>query len=114
MLPSRLEGYKAQKAEPPLPVISAKYIYDWLMEVGPTENGGMGPVQLSWKEICAWSSMTFTSMTAWEARLLRELSSEFITESRQAEDRNRPPPWTPVAAAVDREAEERRLREVLG
>jgi len=112
--PSRMEGYKEQEVDPPLPPLTARHIFDWLMEVGPTESGGMGPVPIGWTTIRNWRDATFTRLSAWEARLLRRLSTEFLTESHLAEDRYRPAPWLPGRTEVDRVAEERQLRAVLG
>lgn len=84
------------------------------MEIGPTEAGGMGAVPLSWREIDAWASRTFARPSAWEARLLRRLSAEYLAESRAAEDPHRPTPWAERPTTVDREANERQLRAVLG
>ncbi len=113
-LPARIDPYRAQKAEPPLPPLVAQHVYDWLMEVGPVEAGGMGQVPLSWTAIRDWAGLTFKRLTAWEARLLRRLSAEYLTESHAAEDHNRPAPWSPGRSEVDQQDQERRLRAVLG
>jgi hypothetical protein len=112
--PARIEPYKAQKTEPPLPKISAPHVFDWLMEVGPAEASGMGQVPVSWREIDAWSARTFQRPSAWEARLLRRLSAEYLAELHAAENLYRPAPWSPVPTRIDRDANERQLRAVLG
>jgi hypothetical protein len=84
------------------------------MEIGPTENGAMGQGPISWQAIDAWVARTFTPASADDARLLRRLSREYLTELHLAEDRNRPAPWSPVGDQVDHQANERQLRSVLG
>jgi hypothetical protein len=113
-MPARIESYKSSGEEPPLPPLTAQHIYDALMEVGPTEAGAMGPIPLSWREIDAWAARTFARPSAWEARLLRRLSAEYVNQAHLAEDRNCPAPWWPLRIEVDLEANERQLRAVLG
>ncbi len=113
-LPARIEPFKAQKTDPPLPPITAQHVYDWLMQVGPVEAGGMGQVPISWATIHAWSALTFTRLSSWEARMLRRLSSDYLAEIHAAEDHTRPAPWAPGRAEVDQQEAERRLRAVLG
>lgn len=109
-----MASYESRKATPPLPPLTARHVYDWLMEIGPTESGSMGQGPISWGEISDWADRTFTLLSAWEARALRRLSVEYLSESRHAEDRYRPAPWSPTGDQVDREAEEAQLRSVLG
>jgi hypothetical protein len=113
-LPARAEPYKAQKTDPPLPPLTATYLYDLLMQVGPVEAGGMGQVPIGWTTIRNWSELTFTRLSAWEARTLRRLSGDYLAELHAAEDHNRPAPWSPGRADVDGQDAERRLRAVLG
>jgi hypothetical protein len=84
------------------------------MEVGPAESGAMGQGPISWREIDAWAARTFAQVSAWEVRLLRRLSTEYLAEIHQAEDPSRPAPWWPSILQVDHEANERQLRSVLG
>jgi hypothetical protein len=111
-LPARINEYKG--AEPPLPPLSHRRLYDLLMEVGPVENGGMGPTALSWQEIEAWRRNTAAWISPREAILLRRLSSEYLAESHAAEDQYRAPPWIPVGSQVDQDLMLRRLMSVLG
>ena len=113
-LPARIEPYRASKEDPPLPPLTAPHLFDWLMEVGPAESDAMGQKQISWSTIRDWAAMTFQRLSAWEARVLRRLSGEYLAEIHLAEDRMRPPPWSPGRTEVDRETEEQRLRAVLG
>lgn len=84
------------------------------MEAGPVEAGGMGPAPLSWREISAWAERTFQRPSAWEARTLRRLSREYLSEIHAAEDQHRAAPWSPAPTEADRNTQEQRLRAVLG
>jgi len=113
-LPARIEPFRVGKLPPPLPELTARHVYDWLMEAGPIQNGAMGQAPLSWGEIDRWASGTSTRLSAWDRRMLRRLSTEYLSELHAAEDHTRPAPWSPVGAEVDRKSEEQRLRAVLG
>lgn len=84
------------------------------MEVGPAEAGTMGQAPLSWQTIRAWRLETFQRPSAWEVRMLRRLSTEYLAEIHAAEDPHRAPSWLAGRAEVDQEANERQLRAVLG
>jgi len=74
----------------------------------------MGQAPIGWTTIRDWAAMTFQRPTAWEARVLRRLSGEYLSELHAAEDRMRPAPWLPERTEIPRESEEQRLRAVLG
>jgi hypothetical protein len=79
---------------PSYPTITAcDYLIGYLYEAGPIMSGGMGDSPLSHSEIRAWQDNTGTVLTAWEARLLRRLSREYLHSSQQAEKPNCPAPW---------------------
>lgn len=111
-LPARIEAYK--HAEPPLPPLTARHLYDWLMEIGPVQAGGMGPAPIGWDTIGWWKRDTFQRPSAWEVRTLHRLSREYLGELQAAEDPHRAAPWSAGRIEVDREANERQLRSVLG
>ena len=112
--PSRLDTAKMNGAEPPMPPLdNARYLYDWLFEIGPTEPGAMGRVEISWQTIDAWANRSSAGPEPWESRALRRASIAYIAESRAAEDVQRLPPWQAPRTQVDRDAEARHLRAVL-
>lgn len=113
-LDARMESFKGGQIDPPLPPLTAPYILDWLMDVGPAEQTGMGQVPIGWRTIDAWAARTFSRPSAWEARILRRLSAEYLAELHAAEDHMRPAPWSPSRAEVGPANEEARLRAVLG
>lgn len=101
---------------PALPPNPAPHLLTWLIEIGLTEAAGMGVVPISWREIDAWANRTRIDLPPWEARLIRQLSSAYVAESKAAESESRPPPWQTAAPATQRdiETEEALLRTVLG
>ena len=65
----------------------------YLFEIGPASSTGMGSAPIAFLEILAWMSLTGIALTAWEARSLRRLSVEYVSESRKAEKIDAQPPW---------------------
>ena len=112
--PSRLDTFRAGGVEPALPELTTPYMVDMLLEAGPAGHGAMGPTPLTWGEIGEWQRQTFQCLLAWEVRTLRAMSVAYLAEPHAAEAVDQPPPWRAIAAPVDREANERQLRAVLG
>jgi len=99
---------------PTMPPNPAPHLIARLTEIGITESGGMGPAPLSWREIEAWQRLTNVHIAPWEARLMRRLSLDYLTESRKAESENCPSPCRTEVTQREREVEEAKLRLVLG
>lgn len=95
---------------PPLP---SQWLIDVLMEIGPVEAAGMDRAPISWREICAWQELTATALEPWQAKLLRWLSTEFLGESRRAEQPDCPAPWGAMTQER-RDAVERKLHGIFG
>ncbi|WP_249403620.1 hypothetical protein [Sphingomonas sp. CFBP 13720] len=111
---SRLDAMKRAKIVPPMPPNRAPHIIARLIEIGITEAAGMGSVPISWREISEWQRNTGVSLSAWEARLLRTLSNEYLAEGRRAESENCPPPWRMEVTRREIDTEAARLRMLLG
>lgn len=111
---SRIEQLKKDKVPILMPPNPAPVITDRLIEIGMTEAAGMGSAPLSWLTIDAWQRVTGVTLPAWEARLLRQLSVEYLTESRKAESQNCPSPWRAQVTQRERDVEQARLEMVLG
>lgn len=111
---TRLELMRMQGAEPQMPRNPMPQLMTWFVEIGMVENTGMGPAPLSWREIEAWQRAVGVSLDPWRARLIRQLSIEFIAEKGRAEDENCPAPWVSRASDAERRAEEKELRALLG
>ena len=102
------------KSEPPMPGVECgEHLIDYLQEVGPAYHGGMGLSPVPFFEIDAWSRMTCTLLTPWEAQALRMLSTEYVGSMNDAKKPNCPPPWTP-RVGFDREAVASGMKGMLG
>ncbi len=113
-LARRIDQFKADEIEPPLPAVDPEPFWTWLFEAGPTEAAGMGDAPISWQAIDAWMGRTATSLTPWDVRMLRRMSRDYHAESHAAEDWARPAPWIHEPTKVQRAAEDRQLREAFG
>lgn len=97
---SRIEALAGDGiAAPEMPPCAAIYIADWLFEVGPTTPTGAGAVPLSHAEIEAWQHNTGITLNTWQARMLKRLSQEYLSEYQAAADADRPAPWQGAAYA---------------
>lgn len=62
--------------------------------MGPGASGGMGEGQLSYRDLQAWQEVTGIELVPWEAKTLRTLSFEYLSERQKAEALDRPAPYT--------------------
>ena len=84
---------------PELPSVDgAAYLVAYLWDMGPTMVAGMGLGPLTHEEIRAWQSNTGVWLQPWEARILRQLSMDYIVQMRDAEKNDCPPPWSAARA----------------
>lgn len=111
---SRLEALKIEGVLPPMPPNPLPQLLTWLVEMGISEAAGMGAVPLSWREINAWCARTGVDLTPWQGRTIRQLSAEYLAESRRAESDTCPPPWRAPISRHQVETEVSRLQMVLG
>lgn len=111
---SRIDDMKKRKITPGMPPNPAPHIVARLVEIGLTEAAGMGNGPLSWPTIDAWCNRTGIDLAPWEARLIRQLSVDYVAESRLAESENCPPPWRAEVTQREIETELARLQMVLG
>lgn len=80
--------------EPEWPEIDAgAHLIRYLLEVGPTMPAGMGAAPVSWAEIDAWMRRTGIRLVAWEARLLRDLSSAYLGQHAKSDSFDAEPPY---------------------
>ncbi len=75
------------------PVHGAPHLLKLFLEVGPTEHTGMGECRLSWTEIRNWHEDLGLPLTAWEKRVIRRLSNEYMYASSMAEKADAKAPW---------------------
>jgi hypothetical protein len=91
---SRRAQYKKDGITPLMPPVgAASYIAEYLWEIGPTQASGLGDGVISHQEIAAWQSNLGIELHAWEVGLLRRLSQDYLTQSREAEDPYCKPPF---------------------
>jgi hypothetical protein len=109
-----MQRHHSQGTQPPLPEPGlARHLVDYLLQVGPTGYGAMGPVPLSHSEIAAWQANTGVDLTAWEATTLRTLSIDWITSSQAAQAEDCPAPWVDVHQ-VERDRVADAVRNIFG
>lgn len=84
-------------AQPPLD--SCEYLLTYLYEVGPVMQGGMGQTPLTHEEIAHWQRNIGLSLQPWEARFLKSLSREYLSQSQISNDINCPPPFGAIERA---------------
>lgn len=112
---SRWQQKNEDKEAIELPRINAgAYLVDYLMEIGPALDSGMGQLVITFGEIDAWQRLTGVQLPPWQVRLMRHLSREWIAETARARDRFCPPPWMSAPSADSRARVAAQLRSVLG
>lgn len=90
---SRLEEFRQDGRNIPLPENPAPYLTDWLFEIGPIIPTGMGVARIDWRDIAAWADMMGVIPEPWEARLLRRLSGDYATQLSLSAKPDCPSPW---------------------
>lgn len=110
---TRRERFRDDRIDVEFPECDALHLVDYLWEIGPTMSMGMGAAPLTQSEIAAWQANTGIDLSAWEARTIRRLSSEFLYELQAATDRLRRPPWPPEPTVDMRASIAAKVRNVL-
>lgn len=85
---------KADDIAPSLPWNPLPYIVEFLMEIGPVLPAGMSIGKIEWRDIAAWQDVTGIELEPWEARMIRRLSADYLSEMRRAEKPDAPAPFT--------------------
>lgn len=85
----------------PLPPNPAPFLVDYLNDIGPTLSSGMGAIPIGWRDIAAWESIVGFHLPPWQARLIRSLSYDYLSMSREAEKPTCPAPWTPEVRSTE-------------
>ncbi len=89
--PSRLQKSRSELGDvgymPDMPDVEGlENVIDYFFECGPALFGSSGPLPLSHCEIAAWKENTGRELSPWEAKLLRQMSIEFVDWSAKAKD----------------------------
>lgn len=94
---SRLEKMKTDMEDenyrPDMPEIDAPHIVEYLFDVGPAVNTGMGAVSLRSEHLIPWEQETGIELQPWEARFLRRLSVDYLVQAQKSEKIDCPPPY---------------------
>ena len=69
------------------------YLVEWLMDVGPVMQGGMGPVALSHLEIRAWADNVGLRFDGDEPQWLQKMSAVYAGELSESSGKNTPQPF---------------------
>lgn len=86
---------KAAGKAPPLPPIDAGlYLFDAFFQAGLADSSANGLQALAWSEIHAFSKLTGDITEAWEAKLLRAMSKEYIEGRKIGDDPLGIEPWS--------------------
>jgi len=99
--------------EPDFPECDAIYLANYLWEVGPFDQGGMGPSAVTHSEIRAWQDNVGVELTSWEARTLRALSEAYLGETIRAKSPSCQPPWSVVPIEEKRKDLPKIIKSVL-
>ena len=70
------------------------HLIEFLYELGIYTVSGFGILPLSFSEIEAWKNTTKTNISSWEARVLKFLSSSYVSQHNASEDPNCPAPYS--------------------
>jgi hypothetical protein len=76
-----------------MPTCDALHIVGYLFDVGPALSTSMGQAPLSFTELSEWQRCTGFELQPWEARILRQLSLEYLNELQLAKKLTCPSPW---------------------
>lgn len=68
------------------------YLIKWIHELGFYESNGMGAVILSYLSIQAWADLMQNSLTPFDVKTLRDMSSSFISMQQKAQKIDEPDP----------------------
>lgn len=74
---------------PEFPDCTAKYMIDFLFEVGPWNDGAA----ITHAEIESWKRNTGVELSFWEAWMLHRLSREYVGQSRKSVIKDCPAPY---------------------
>jgi hypothetical protein len=77
-----MQAYLDVDEIPPMPDLTGHQssILCLFQEVGPTGQGAMGEVPLTWAEVDAFTRLSPEITEPWEARILVQMSRDYLTE----------------------------------
>ena len=84
-----------------MPSIDCGYLVSYLFEIGPTMAAGMGSGPITHGEIESWQRITGIDLNPWDARTLRRLSIDYLSESQKATQMDCPAPWEQAPDVIE-------------
>lgn len=97
---SRLATFKGMREDHPMLEMpdlesdhAAGYLIGLLFEAGLMSSNGMGPVPISWSEICAWLEATELDVSVWDKLTVKALSEEYVSSLLQSTGPETPAPY---------------------
>lgn len=110
---SRGERMAADGTAPPMPEVSAEHVVAYWRGAGLVQAGGMGVAALSSAELEAWQRGSAIVLTTWEFGAVRAMSSAYVTQLHEAEDKDCPSPVVVDPGEIDRDAVAKKVRNAL-
>lgn len=92
-------------------LVGCEYLLEWLFEIGVSMHTGMGSIPLSWQEISEWGKDL--DLTPWEKKMLRELSTEYVSYSQKASEPDCPQPYFRYISEDQRNAVSKNILSTL-
>lgn len=77
------------------PIDAGGHVVNYLMEIGPVMSG---PAAISHEELGWWQRNIGVRLQPWEARFIRGLSQEYLSEMSLAENPEAAAPWEPSSS----------------
>lgn len=92
---NRWQKFKREfKRDPKLPPIDAgEYLFEAFINIGLAKEKHYGVGSLEWIDIHAFMQCTGDISDVWEARLLKAMSSEYVSGRNIGDDEFGIPPW---------------------
>lgn len=94
---SRAKAMKDKGETPLLPPNPAPYLVNWLFDIGP--SSGMDSA-ISWQDMEAWERINGVFLEPWEAKILRDLSRQYLYEGQEARRLDRAAPYNGETADI--------------
>lgn len=83
-------GTQPAELRTPAPPAGLGYLLLLFTELSAARCAGLSePMPLSWGEMQAWSALTRTPLSSWEARVLRLLDATWLAAWRQGQPKDR-------------------------
>ena len=88
----------------PIPPCSAPFLLDYLLEIGPLVPAGLGVGPIGFRDIQAWQECIGIRLAPWQARLMVDLSRQYLSAAKDAVEPGCLAPWSDEARLADRRA----------